>query len=211
MRVTSWIAGLALLAMAGCGAPDLELEPEDMVSLGDFRLGYNIVLANEVTQSPGSRDATEDELSDAVRAAMESRVGRYDGDGLYHIGLRIEAYSLGQTGIPILAAPRSIMLIALNIWDDATQEKLNVEPVRITAYDTAAGPLVGTGFSRSREEQLSALAFNAAAEVEDYLEANAPLWFTPKEGRDRVSFTRDPETGQALGATPVDLEAIEGE
>lgn len=200
----AWWVGLALAAVTGCATPELELEPEDMVSLGDFRLGYNIVVANDVTQSPGSREATEEELTDAVRAAMETRVGRYDGDGLYHIGLRIEAYSLGQTGIPIVASPRSVMLIALNIWDDATQEKLNAEPVRITAYDTAAGPLVGTGFVRTREQQLAAVAYNAAAEVEDYLEANAPLWFGPKEDRERTSFTRDPATGRALGASDVD-------
>lgn len=193
-RIALLFAGLLLAACAGNRDP----LPREVDPIGDFRLGYNIVVANDVTRAPGSREATEDELIGAVRAEMEERLGRYDGDGLYHVGLRVEAYSLGKAGIPIIYSPRSVLLIAMNIWDDATQEKLNAEPVRITAFEGEAGPLMGSGLIRTREDQLAALAFDAAKEVEDYLKANGNAWFVPKEGRERVPFARDPETGQAL-------------
>ena len=185
---------LIVTLLAACGAPpEIEATADP---IGDFRLGYNIVVANDVQKGPSSREATEDELTDAVRAAMEARIGRHDGDGLYHIGLRIEAYALGRAGVPILYSPRSVMLIAMNIWDDAIQEKLNAEPIRITAFDGEAGPLVGTGLVKSGDQQLAGLAYDAALEIEQLLQENADTWFAPKEGRTRVEFTRDPHTGR---------------
>ncbi len=188
---------LLLSGLAACSGtlPEVDKAPEP---IGDFRLGFNIVVANDITQGPGSRDATEEELTDAVRAAMEERLGPYDGDGLYHIGLRIEAYTLGQTGIPLVFSPRSVFLVAMNIWDDATQEKLNDEPIRITAFDGAAGPLVGGGIVRGREQQIAGLAFDTALEVEEILVENGDTWFGPKEGRVRIEFQRDPATGKQL-------------
>ncbi len=185
-----------LLMLAACSGTRAPL-PQDVEPIGDFRLGYNIVVANDVQKAPGSRDATEEELVTAVRAATEERLGRYDGEGLYHIGARIEAYSLGKPGIPIVYSPRSVLLIALNVWDDATQEKLTKDAVRITAFEGNAGPLVGSGLVRGKEEQLEALAFDAAKEIEEFLMEN-PDWFAPKDGREKVPFLRDPLTGRAM-------------
>ena len=188
------IVGMAL-GLAACGAQqEIDTSPDP---IGDFRLGFNIVVANDVTQAPGSREATEEELTDALRTAMESRLAPYDGDGLYHIGLRIEAYSLGRAGLPIVYSPRSVLLIAMNVWDDASQEKLTEDPIRVTAFDSAAGPLLGSGLLNSREEQIEALAFNAAWEVEKILIENRDTWFAPKSGRERIEFDRDPATGMA--------------
>lgn len=184
----------ALVGLAACGTP--KPLPRDVPPIGDFRLGYNIVLADGVTKSVGSRDATEDELTGAVRSAMEDRLGRYDGNGLYHIGLRIEGYSLGVVGVPILFSPRSVLLIAMNVWDDATQEKLTEEPVRITAFEGEAGPLMGSGLVKRKNDQLLALAFDAALEIEQYLQANEAAWFPLRPGRERVEFVRDPRTGR---------------
>ncbi|MDU8946019.1 hypothetical protein [Ovoidimarina sediminis] len=196
-----FLACALCLALVACGArPEVDPSPDP---IGDFRLGFNIVVANDITKSPGSRDATEEELTGALRAAMEERLGPYDGDGLYHIGLRIEAYSLGRAGVPIVYAPRSVFLIAMNVWDDATQEKLTEEAIRITAFDSAAGPLVGGGIVRSREDQIEGLAYNAAREVEKILTQNADTWFAPKAGRTRTPFERDPATGVAR-VTPED-------
>ncbi len=198
MRMRRVQAIAALILTAACGAPDLDPVPNAAEPIGDFRMGFNIVVANDVTRAPSSREATEDELTSAVRARMEERLGRYDGDGLYHIGLRIEGYSLGRAGVPILYSPRSILLIAMNVWDDATQEKLTEEAIRVTVFESRAGPLVGSGLTRSREEQLAALSYNAAVQVEKILLEKADTWFAPKDGRERVAFTRDPETGRQL-------------
>jgi hypothetical protein len=202
MRQAALILGL-VAGLAACGGQqEVDTAPEP---IGDFRLGFNVVVANDITQAPGSREATEEELTTAVRAAMETRLSPYDGDGLYHIGLRIEAYSLGRAGVPIVYSPRSVLLIAMNVWDDATQEKLTEDPIRVTAFDTAAGPLVGSGLVSSREEQIEALAFNAAREVEKILMENRDTWFAPKEGRTRTSFDRDPATGMAREAETGDV------
>ncbi len=190
----TFAAFAATLLLAGCGEPpeiDRDVEP-----IGDFRLGYNIVVASDVQKGPTSRNATEDELADVVRAAMEDRVGRYNGDGLYHIGLRVEAYALGRAGVPLVYAPRSIFILAMNIWDDATQEKLNEEPIKITAFDGVAGLMVGGGIVRDRELQMRGLAWSAALEVERVLKEHEKTWFAPKAGRERVAFRRDPATGR---------------
>lgn len=192
-----FMAFFCVVALAACSGPPPGVDPV-AEPIGDFRLGFNVVVSPDVQKAPASREATEDELNAAVRAAMEERLGRYDGDGLYHIGLRVEAYSLGKAGIPIVFSPRSIMLIAMNIWDNETQEKLNAEPIRITAFDGRAGPLVGGGLLRNRESQLMGLAYNAAREVEEVLIANRDTWFAPKAERIRVPFERDRETGLAL-------------
>ena len=195
MRKTT-LTVLCCAVLAACGAPPAL--PPEVEPIGDFRMGYNIVVANDVQRAPASREATEDELSTAVREAMEERLGRYDGDGLYHIGMRIEAYSLGRAGIPILFSPRSVLLIALNVWDDATQEKLTEEPVRITAFEGGGGPLVGSGLVKTREAQLRSLAFDAALEVEEYLAEREDEWFRPRADRTRTPFVRDPATGRAM-------------
>lgn len=207
MKINRLAGAFALILVAACGVPDLEPVPQDAPPIGDFRLGFNIVVANDVTRAPSSREATQEELTAAVRATMEERLGRYDGDGLYHIGLRIEGYSLGRAGVPILYSPRSVLLIAMNVWDDASQEKLTEEAIRVTAYESEAGPLVGSGLVRSREEQLAALSYDVAVEVEKILIEKAGTWFAPKEDRVRIEFTRDPETGRQLVVPDEEAEA----
>ncbi len=142
------LAVTALLLLAACGAPPPV--PAEVEPIGDFRLGYNIVLSNGAQQAPASRPATEEELNTAVRAKVEERLGRYNGDGLYHIGLKVQGYSLGRAGIPILFSPRSALILDMNVWEDATQTKLTPEPIRITAFEGAAGPL---GRDRADQDQ----------------------------------------------------------
>lgn len=81
---------VAAAALAGC----TEFDPEDLPPLGDFRLGHNVVLAQDVVKGPFSRDATEDELTAALGAEVEKRLLGYDGDGLYHLGVSIGGYVL---------------------------------------------------------------------------------------------------------------------
>ena len=85
-------ATAAFTLLASCAyRPDLS-QPVDPI--GDFRLGHLVVLANDTTMGPFSREASTVELETALSAALEERLRRYDGDGLYHIGVRIEAYVL---------------------------------------------------------------------------------------------------------------------
>jgi hypothetical protein len=182
-------APVVLMLLASCAnRADLNQPAEP---IGDFRLGHNVVLATGTTEGPLSRDATEEELESALRTEIEQRLRRYDGDGLYHIGVRIEAFVLAQPGIPIVLSPRSIMLLAVNIWDNETRERLNDDVIRITAFEGAntGVPFMPSGLVKSREQQLENLSISAAQELEKLLRANEKTWFAPKPGRVRVEFT----------------------
>lgn len=182
-------ASAALLALAACSnRADLNQPAEP---IGDFRLGHNVVLATGTTEGPLSRDASEEELETALRTEIEQRLRRYDGDGLYHIGVRIEAFVLAQPGIPIVLSPRSIMLLAVNIWDNETRERLNDDVIRITAFEgvNTGVPFMPSGLVKSKEQQLENLSISAAQELEKLLRENEETWFAPKPDRTRVEFT----------------------
>ncbi len=198
-------ATAALLLSACASAPDLS---EPVAPIGDFRLGHNIVLATAAQEGPLSRDATEEELATAVESALAARLRRYDGDGLYHVGVRVEAFVLGQPGIPIVLSPQSVLLLAVNIWDNETRERLNEEPIRVTAFEAlnTRVPFIPSGYLNSSEQQLQNLAISAAKEIEDLLRENEAVWFGPKPDRVRVDFTPEaapaPELEAAAGAVP---------
>ncbi|MCU0855217.1 MAG: hypothetical protein MUF63_10010 [Rhodobacteraceae bacterium] len=183
------VAAAALLTLAAC-AERADLN-EPVVPIGDFRLGHNVVVAKDTTEGPFSRDATEQELEAALSSEIEHRLRRYDGDGLYHIGVRIEAFVLGQPGIPILLSPQSVLILAVNIWDNETRERLNAEPIRVTAFEAlnTRVPILSSGLVNSKEEQLENLSISAALQIEQLLRENEATWFAPKPDRVRVEFT----------------------
>jgi hypothetical protein len=203
-------ATVALLLLAACANRANLLEPVEPI--GDFRLGHNVVLANETTEGPFSRNATPEELETAIRSEIEQRLRRYDGDGLYHVGVRIEAFVLAQPGIPVVLAPRSILLLAVNIWDNETRQRLNDEPIRITAFEGAntGVPFIPSGLVKSREQQLENLAISAAQEIEQMLRRNEATWFAPKPDRVRVEFTPGaPLTPEQEARAQAAIEAAE--
>ena len=187
--VRALVAAAALLTLAAC-AERADLN-EPVVPIGDFRLGHNVVVAKDTTEGPFSRDATEQELEAALSSEIEQRLRRYDGDGLYHIGVRIEAFVLGQPGIPILLSPQSVLILAVNIWDNETRQRLNAEPIRVTAFEAlnTRVPILSSGLVNSKEEQLENLSISAALQIEQLLRDNEATWFAPKPDRVRVEFT----------------------
>jgi len=158
---------------------DLAAPPPD---LGNFRLGHNVVVAPLVATSTAiSREASEEELTDALKAAIDARFGRYDGRKQYHLGVSIEGYVLARAGVPVIAAPKSAMIIRVTVWDDAQAKKLNVPPEQMTILENLDGEsLIGSGWTQSAEQQLEGLARNAAKAIENFLVAqNEELgWFS---------------------------------
>jgi len=192
LRRAAFILGLSLLA--ACGRNDLEEPP---VPLGDFALGLNIAVADNAQKVPISREASADEWEAAMKKAVDDRFGRYNGTRLYNIGISIDGYALAPPGIPVVAAPKSVLVITANIWDDATQTKLNPEGERFTVFEGMSGEtVIGTGITRTKKKQMEALSYNAVKRVEQWL-LEHPEWF-PKGGAVPVPL---PAEGAAAAAS----------
>jgi len=169
--------GLPLLA--ACGRNDLEDPP---VPLGDFALGLNIVVADNVQKVPISREASPDEWEEVMKAAVADRFGRYSGGRLYNIGISVDGYALAPPGIPVVAAPKSVLVITANVWDDATQTKLNPEGEQFTVFEGMSGEtVIGTGLTRTKRKQMEVLSYNAVKRVEQWL-LDHPEWFPAAGG-----------------------------
>jgi hypothetical protein len=200
---------LALLALvsvlAACAAQD-PLE-EDLPSMGDFRLAHNIVVAENMQQVPPSRNATPEEWQEIITSEIDRRFGGYEGDRLYHIGINVDGYALAPPGIPIVLNPRSVLVLSVNVWDDALGQKLHEEPEQILIFEGSSPEtfLLGSGLTRTREEQMQVLARNAARRIQLWMLQN-PEW-----------FNIDPEAAEAAAAeveqiaeaseTPIDAGA----
>ncbi|MBD3665958.1 hypothetical protein H9Q16_18630 [Sulfitobacter sp. TSTF-M16] len=169
---------MSFALLAACnGAADLDDAP---VPLGDFRLEHNIAVAPKAQKGPLSREVTKAQLTTALTDATAERFARYSGARRYHFGMSVEGYNLATPGIPLVFAPKSVMIINLTVWDDAKNKKLNEKPHQITVLESLdQGPIVGSGYTKSAEEQLKNLAQNAAKSIETYLvkQNKAEGWF----------------------------------
>ena len=197
------------IGLAACGGADedLSLPPEP---LGQFRLGHNIAIADDVARGPFSRQFTEVQLETAVQNAVAKRLRRYDGDGLYHLGIVVGAVVLAQPGIPVVYAPSSNIVVDVTIFDNTTQQKLNEEPKRLLVGEGFSNivPILGSGYVRDADEQLANLSENLARAIEGWLREN-PEWFTPRPGQIRVPYeigTPAPDIEASTQGNPVDIE-----
>lgn len=167
-------AMLTLGLLAACATNDLAEVP---VPLGDFELGFNVVVADNMQKVPISRPATVDEWEGAMKAAVEARFGRYAGTKLYNLGISVDGFALAPPGIPVVAAPKSILVITANIWDDAAGKKLNEKGKQLTVFEgLSPESVIGSGLTRTKAQQMDALSYNAVKAVERWLLTN-PEWF----------------------------------
>ena len=174
--VARGLAALSLIGLAACASMTEELAttPDP---IGEFRLGYNIVVAVDPQKGPLSREATNEEWIATMKGAVDDRFGRFEGGAYYHIAIAVQGYVLAQPGIPIVASPKSVLIFNVTFYEDATQTKLNEEPIQITVFEPAdAGTIFGSGYTKSREEQMKGLAYNAAKAIERLMRENGD-WF----------------------------------
>ncbi|MFU1477449.1 hypothetical protein ACM25N_06975 [Roseovarius sp. C7] len=162
-------AVLLLFALGACTNPnDLHEEPAE---LGNFLLGHNVVVAPNLTKGPASRDASKEEWIKAVKDAVDQRFERFDGDTYYHLGVSIEGYVLAVPGVPIVASPKSALILNVSVWDDAAGKKLNDKPETITVVETFSGnTFLGSGLTQSKAKQMRNLSRNASKQIQSWLE-----------------------------------------
>ena len=169
---------LALGLLAGCAEQnDLSKPP---APFGDFRLGYGIVVADKAESVGPSRHASADEIETALKTALQDRLGRYQGDKLYHIGIGVPAYALAVPGVPVVLSPKSVLVIEVDVWDDTAQRAINPKSKRFTVFEGMSGStVIGSGLTKTREQQLQTLAENAARLINEWLIENK-AWFSPE-------------------------------
>ena len=194
------IAALALLSLAACANTDLVDPP---MPLGEFALGLNVAVADKVEMVPISRPATEEEWETAMKKAVDDRFGRSEGTKLYNIGISIDGFALAPPGIPVVAAPKSILVVTANIWDDGAAKKLNAEGKQFTVFESLSGEtVIGTGLTRTKKQQMDALSFNAVKKVEGWL-LEHPEWFDMTQAElDAALAARDVAIKDAAKAKP---------
>lgn len=178
-RLRNSLLALAALALAACAnGRDLgEPRPE----LANFRLAHNIVIDTAAVQGPLSREAPAGAWQQAIQAEVARRFGRYEGDRLYHLAVHVDAYILAVPGIPLVASPRSALIIGVHVWDDALGRPLNDERRQFTILESLSGEsVVGSGLTQSAEQQMANLSRNAALAIENWLVEN-PQWFPPRD------------------------------
>ncbi len=170
----SLLFGFALLALAACGLPaDVNEPPREM---GNFRLGFNVVVVKDPQIGPFSRKATDEEWKQALTEAIDRRFGGYEGSKYYHIGVKLDAYALAQPGIPIVFTPKSVLVLTVNMWDDAAQARVNKEEKALTVFEGLSGrSLIGTGLTMTRKQQMTLLSNNAAKAIQDWI-LQHPEW-----------------------------------
>lgn len=171
------LAGGAASVAACAAPPSVEETTRNLAPLGNFKLGYVIVVADNAEIGPFSREATPDELEAALKPKLEALFSPYQGDHFYHIAVGVGAYALAQPGIPIIAAPKSALGVVANVWDDETQMKINEEPKEFLVLERLSGSsLLGSGLVMTKEEQLEALANQTVQQIYNWVVENA-AWF----------------------------------
>ena len=175
MRLAPMIAlCLGLPLLAACQTSDLKEPP---VPLGEFALGLNVAVADNVQKVPISREATPEAWEAAIKKAVDDRFGRYQGSKLYNIGISIDAYALAPPGVPLVLNPKSVLVITANVWDDAAQKKLNAEGKQLTIFEKMSPEtMIGSGVTQSKQKQMEILSYNAVKKVEEWFLQN-PEWF----------------------------------
>ncbi|MCB1336253.1 MAG: hypothetical protein KDK10_01910 [Maritimibacter sp.] len=176
-RIATKVAGLvvSLGLMAGCAVNDLDGPPQPM---GRFLLGHNVAIVVENAEvGPASRKVEDEAWVSAVRTAVNERFSRYDGDQYYHISVAVLGYVLAQPGVPIVAAPKSVLIADVRVFDDTQGGKPIVEePKQFTVFEEGGDVIVGSGLTRTAEEQMASLSRNLAKSIHEWMLEN-PDWF----------------------------------
>lgn len=182
-RIFALLASLALLA--ACTETRIDEAPED---LGDFKLRVAYVFADNAVQGPVSRDAVPQEWVSAIEKTVDARLGRYSGSREIDIGISLEGYMLAPPGVPVLYSPKSTAIALVHVYDVAAGEYLaRRHQIQVFENTSSESLVVGSGHSRTREQQLAGLALNLTDRIEEWLarQHKENGWFDPVADTDQ--------------------------
>lgn len=186
-----FLLATTVLALSACSVLP---EQEPQVDLGDFALGHNIVVAPNPYMGPGSREATADELIEAVQSAIGERFEPYEGEKLYNLGVSVDGYVLADVGVPVVLSPKSALIIHVTVWDDAAGEKLNEEAHQIAVLeDFSAKTIIGSGLFSTRDQQIDVLSRKVARKLEEWLLENAEWFGVTAQTGDETTISSEPD------------------
>lgn len=168
---------LPFLALFLVACADGAVLDDQRAELGDFSLGHNIVVASNAQMGPLSRSVENSAWEEALRGEVTRRLGRYEGTRLYHVAIGVDGYVLAIPGVPLVASPRSALIIGVHIWDDQLGRPINEERKQFTVFeDLTGGTIISSGLTRTAEEQMASLSRNAVLMIENWMAEN-PDWF----------------------------------
>lgn len=177
LRRTLMIGSLALM-LAACSGPTTEISTAAPEPIGDFKLGIVTVFAKNVQKGPLSRTASIPELEAALKSEALRVFTPYTGTKFFNIAIAVDAYVLATPGIPLIASPKSGMVVSLNVWDNAKKTVVTEEHKQFTSLEKITGGsfFLGSGLTLSKEEQLAELAVSAIKQIEAYMRENQHLF-----------------------------------
>jgi hypothetical protein len=173
-RLIRTVTALALLVvLAACDAKDMGEPPRPM---GNFKMNAIFIDAKKAQTVPLSRTAKPEDWEAAMAAALTERFGTYAGDKPFEFGISIDGYVLAPRGVPVVASPKSALIIRLHVYDSAKKQFLEEGGKRITVMEGMSGEsFVGSGWTQNKQAQMKKLARNAAKAVQEYM-LDHPEW-----------------------------------
>ena len=96
--------------------------------------------------------------------------------------MKLALLVLAVPGVPVVASPKSALIIRVTLWDDAAGKKLNETPEQITIVESfSADTWIGSGLTQPREKQMENLTRNAAKLIQNWMVRQKATqgWFGP--------------------------------
>ncbi|MBM2577172.1 hypothetical protein JQC91_12765 [Jannaschia sp. Os4] len=166
-RLGAMLGGAALVA--GCSnASDPSIAGTELPGMGDFRLGFNVVVTDKIKRIPPSRPAEPADWERVMKSEVQKRFGVYQGTETFHVALALDGYALAPPGIPVVLTPKSILVATANLWSEREGRKV-LGPEQLSVFEGAESLLLGTGLIKGADEQMVTLARNMAAKVQRWI------------------------------------------
>jgi hypothetical protein len=178
IRLLTFLGLFALVT--ACSETQLNEPPED---LGAFKVRVAHVYTEKALKWPMSRDAQQSEWVEPMKTALEARLRRYEGSQEYDVAVTLEGFMLAPPGVPVLFNPKSVAVVNVFVYDVANEEFLaDKHQMEVFEDTTGESAIVGSGHSRTKEEQIAGLALNIADAVEEWMaeQHKENGWFAPR-------------------------------